>query len=302
MKRMQFIYFFALSFCCVSYGSNLINIACNKLNSESLFLDESKSIVNQKNITKDKILYIIEKYQKVMNGKEYLFYPAKKTKKLVIIFNGANKGKYSQFTWWWDDKEEWASGISFLFLKDDDFTWYLGNNEHDFIQDYSAIIEFHIKLCNVSRDAVFAMGSSMGGYASIFYATLLKLKGVCVINPQVNKVSNIDARFGLNNAEDRWVDLDMLLLAAKKIPYISLIYGQYKPDLLAAECLIDVLKQRASLFIIRTSSLSDHYITPYVYTKEFLLKELHYMDSAKSFMDDKDNKKYIDVLEDERVD
>ncbi len=243
-----------------------------------------KSLI--KKLPPETITYIKSKYEHTLFTKEHLFYPAKKAKKLIILFNGANKNRYMMFSWFWNDKEMWRD-TAYLFLKDDDYCWYLGNNEKDFVQDYSNIINHYIKVCKLTPDQVFTVGSSMGAYASIFYATMLGLKGVIALNPQVNKMANEATRYSIKNAGRRWQDLDKMLALHTKVPNISLIFAYDPRDEAAGYALIDELKKKSPMLLIRRHPASMHGIANLVFSKEFVESEINYLEKSTQFMETK---------------
>jgi hypothetical protein len=207
---------------------------------------------------KEKIEYIKNKYEHTMCQKQYLFFPATKPVYLFIIFTSAVKNKYEMWSWFWNDAEIW-SDTAYLFLKDDDICWYLGNDKVSFVESYSHIINYHIALTGVAQNNVFTIGGSMGGYAAIFYATILGLGGAIAYNPQINKSSNSKKiRFALENTGNKWINLDELLALHEKVPAISLLYGAYSKDFAAACDLLHVLKDKKTLVIFRHVDLKGH--------------------------------------------
>jgi hypothetical protein len=227
---------------------------------------------NQK-ISHEKIAYIKTKYEHIMFGKEHLFYPARKAKRLLIIFNGTVKNKYSMFSWFWNDKEKWQN-TSYLFLKDDTTCWYLGNNEISLIEDFSHIISHYITACKLTKDKVFTIGSSMGAYGALFYATILELGGVIALNPQVNKVSNEVTRYSISNTGSRWQDLDKVIAAHTKAPNISLIFSHNPQDQAAGYALLE----KSCVIMIKRKSSHKHAIAPLVFSKEFIEREIDYLE------------------------
>ncbi len=209
-------------------------------------------------VFQEKIAYVKSKYEHLMRGKQYLFFPAEKPTYLYIIFTSAVQNKYEMWSWFWNDVEVW-SDTAYLFLKDDDMCWYLGNDKCSFVEDYAQIIKDHITLTKVAQNNVFTIGGSMGGYAAIFYATVLGLGGAVAYNPQINKSSNSKRiRFAIENTGDKWVNLDDLLASYEKIPTISLLYGAYSKDFAAACDLLQVLKDKKTLVVFRHVDLKGH--------------------------------------------
>jgi hypothetical protein len=224
----------------------------------------------------EKINYIKSKYEHKMFGKECLFYPAQKAKRLLILFNGATKNRYMMLTWFWRDNEKWED-TAYLFLKDDDFCWYIGNDEKSTIPDYTNIINHFIAECKIKNDQVFTIGGSMGGYGAVLYATMLELKGAIVVNPQVDKASN-DVRFLIGNTQSRWQDLDKVIASYQTIPMISLIFANRPDDQAASYTLIEELKKKTTLLIIRRFLSKQHAIAGTVLSTSFIDSEIAYME------------------------
>jgi hypothetical protein len=238
-----------------------------------------------KKISKEKINYIKHKYEHTLFHKQHLFYPARKAESLIVIFTSAVKNKYEMLSWFWRDGENWGKE-AYLFLKDEDLCWYLGNDNQSFVEDYSSIINYYIKISNVRRDRVFTIGGSMGGYAAIYYATILGLGGVVAFNPQVNKKSNdLQTRFALQNTGRQWQDLDSVVASYDKVPMISLLFGEFVKDLYAAYSLLDVFKTKRSLVVFRHVALDKH--KGLNITKKYILGDLKFLkeqDSLSTFV------------------
>jgi hypothetical protein len=254
-------------------------------------------------LSHEKINYIIGKYQRTMFDKEYLFYPAKSAKRLLICFSGAEQkyGKclYSQFSWYWQDDEDWRD-TAYLFLKDDSRCWYLGNEKKDLINDFSNIINHHINICKLTKDKVFTVGSSMGGYGAILYATLLGLKAAIAVNPQVDKASQKN-RFGTSGVGNKWHDLDKIVALSPTVPNVSLIYGHCQQDQAACEILLDVLKKRGSTTIIRRHPSTEHAISSLVFSENFIKSEITYFENQVSFKEVRETRTLV-VSKDKRID
>jgi hypothetical protein len=234
-------------------------------------------------IPPEKLTYIKKKYELTLFDKQHLFYPATQAKRLVIIFTGAQKNKYAMWSWFWNDEENWKD-TAYLFLKDDDFCWYIGNNKKSFIEDYSKIIVHYISAAGLQANQAIAVGSSMGAYGAVLYACLLGLKGAIALNPQVNKTSNEIARYAIQNTEDRWIDLDRFVSSCEQVPCISLIFTYNICDEAASYALIDALKVKAQLLIVRRFPSPHHYVAPLVFSKNFLTEEINYFENSTRFM------------------
>jgi hypothetical protein len=228
-----------------------------------------------------KIAYVKKKYEHTLYGQECLFYPAKNPKRMLISFCGAMKNIYSMWSWFWLDSEDWQE-TAYLFLKDETFSWYLGNDTKSLVDDYIHIIKYFMDVAQLHKDQVFTVGRSMGGYAAIYYATILGLKGAIALNTQVDKesaitqFSQVSYTFGIANTENQWVDLDMVVAQYDKVPSISLNCGSFIRDKLAAHKLLNTLKEKNSLVIFRKTPLLIH--SPFGCTKKFIENEINFME------------------------
>jgi hypothetical protein len=233
--------------------------------------------------SQENMINIKRKYEHTLFDKQHLFYPASHAQRLLIFFTGAQKNKYLMWSWFWTDKENWKN-TAYLFLKDDDFCWYIGNDEKSFIEDYSKIIKHYIAECHLTADRVITIGSSMGAYGAILYAALLELKGVIALNPQVNKESNEIIRYELQNTGSRWIDLDKFIAACQKVPCISLVFAYDPRDQAASYALIDALNDKTNLLILRRFPSQHHAIGPLVFSKKFLADEIDYIEKSTQFI------------------
>jgi hypothetical protein len=229
----------------------------------------------------EQINYIKGKYEHTLFNKEHLFYPAQHAKRLLIFFGGAVRGKYIMWSWFWDQQEKWHD-TAYLFIRDDDFCWYIGNDAKDFFSDYANLINHYISVCNLRKDQVFTIGGSMGGYGAIYYATRLELKGAIAICPQVNKASNFSI-FGLGITGQRWQDLEKIVATNPNGPCISLIFSYFPSDEAAGYALIDKLKAKLPITIIRRYPSNEHSGGAGL-SKEFIENEVNYLDNQIPFI------------------
>lgn len=237
------------------------------------------SLRSSNNSAEQLFAHIKAKYEHIINGRACIFYPASHPKRLVISFGYAIAGRYAMWTWFWRKDENWTD-TAYLFLKDDDLCWYLGNNAKPAFDDYCSMINHFVRLCGVSHDNVYTAGGSMGGYGAILFATVLGFKGAIVDIPTVTR--DIWQTYQPPNttkikSQDRWVDLDAVLARYKKVPFISIHHGRNKADVLATNALIDVIIDRAPMIIYRTTSKSAHSV--FTITKASLEADIAYMDS-----------------------
>lgn len=239
---------------------------------DELFPDETRSSVYR--FPMEKMAYIKDHYECTLFDQQHLFYPAKNAKRLLIFFTGAVKNRYSMWSWFWRDDEAWQD-TAYLFVKDDSLCWYLGNNERSLVEDYKELIAYYMWQTGVSRDAVYTIGASMGGYGALFYATALGFKGAIVLNPQVTKA--YASHFSIDNTQDRWLNLDEHITLASTVPHLSLVACLEKSDQLAGYTLIDTYKAKLATMIIRRDQSILHTGSS-VFTKSFIEREVAFFE------------------------
>lgn len=225
----------------------------------------------------EKIDYIKSVYEKTVDGKPYLFFPATQPQRLVVIFNGATKGIYRFWRWFWQEDEAWQS-TAYLFLRDDEFGWYLGIGKESFVASYKKIITQTMNELGLTAQQVVTFGGSMGGYGALYYAITMKLKGAVLFNPQIDYESaQLNDGFDVNVTGFHWRDLDQLAEKAAYLPCISLTYGLDKRDVSAAQKLIEVLKKRKATCMIHSTRLPGHAGVSEAISKAFVEQELAYV-------------------------
>lgn len=149
-------------------------------------------------------------------------------------------------------------------MKDDSFRYFLGDTEHPLTQTFRKIIIKYMETANVSAEKTFTIGGSMGGYAAIYYASLMQLNGAITNNPQIDYASTRAHQYqnwerNIRKVGSEWYDLPEFIFKWPCIPNIYLEYGNYRADRLAAEKLISALTQSEnSLFIVRKTNWPGH--------------------------------------------
>ncbi len=205
--------------------------------------------------------YVRGKYEFHILGQKGVFFPCDKAKRLIVFFSSMGKDRYDRYSWFWEEIEAWEN-TAYLFLKDDSFRYFLGDDKEPLEQTFRKIIQHHMDIAKVDYNQVFTVGGSMGGYAAIYYASFLGLNGAVVANPQVDYQSTRCHSFQnwerqIRSMGHQWYDLEQYI-CKKKIPKIYIEYGNYMADKRAAEKLIDVLGKSDSLFIVRKTLWDEH--------------------------------------------
>jgi pimeloyl-ACP methyl ester carboxylesterase len=206
--------------------------------------------------------YVREKYGIHMLGQHGMYYPCSAAKRLIVVFSSMGKDRYDRYSWFWQEDEHWIDS-AYLFLKDDSFHYFLGTDERPLSQSFRKIILHHMSLAGVTEDQVFTIGGSMGGYAAIYYASLMQLNGAVVTNPQLDYASTRAHSYSnwerqIREIGSQWYDLGDFIFKWPHIPNIYIEYGNYRADSIAAEKFISAARVGPSLVIVRKADWEDH--------------------------------------------
>lgn len=209
--------------------------------------------------------YVLKNYEtKSPSGIEYLLFPAKQAKRMIILFSGLSGHKtYNRYSWYWDPKEEWDGDTVYLFLNDVSARWYVGNEGTGSKQEYSAIINSVIKTYGINRNNIYTVGGSMGGYGAMLFASELGLGGVICVHPQLNYKGTLRQRTSdwapkIKECGSNFVDAEDFIYRAEKVPKIYLEYGQYEADRYCSETFLDALRRLSHFVVIKHTDNKDH--------------------------------------------
>lgn len=209
--------------------------------------------------------YVRAIYENKILDRDYIYFPAKNAKRLFVFFSSMGIDRYDRYSWYWDILENWDSDTACLFLKDDDFNYYVGTDLKPLNNTYFKIINHFISLNNLSKEQVFTIGGSMGGYGSVYYAISMELKGCIVGNLQstragVQKHSFDNWRRAIKECGEQFIDLPDLVDRNynKKLPCLYIEYSAYPADKFAAEVLIEAFKKNDSFVITNKNSGTEH--------------------------------------------
>lgn len=179
------------------------------------------------------------------NGIDALIICGTNPKKAVICFSSMNPGKYERWSWFLE-KHKSGSEDLYVILKDDDHRYYIGNDSVSMHVRHYRFISDLLTKHNLSSDHLYMVGSSMGGYAALYFGFWLNAAGIVSINPQIDYQSS--RRHTLQNWERKireigpnWVDLNDFIYRFTSKPNIHIEHGDYPADVSAAQKLISSL-------------------------------------------------------------
>lgn len=201
--------------------------------------------------------YILKIYRHTHKNIPYLLYPAKQPKYLIILFTGyINYESYNRFSWYFDETEQSNNDTAYLFLGDQSLHWYVGTPEMPTLLTYCEIINNTLETLNISHQSTFAVGASMGGYASILFGTICKLGGVIAVHPQLCKKSadryhRDNWKRKINECGMNFINLDDLIMRHETIPPIYLEVGRNPADTAGLKNFTSAVNKKNSLLILR---------------------------------------------------
>lgn len=231
--------------------------------------------------------YVRSEYFHIVDGCEFIYYPSKNPKRLILNFSSMGKNRFDRYSRYWDPSESWDSDAAYIFFKDDTFCYFLGTEENPKESTYFRIVRDFVNICSLRNEQVYTVGGSMGGYAAIFYALSLELGGAIVAAPQIDKRSMVAHKYNnwtknSNQTGGNWRDLNVYSYAFEKLPYLYIEYGKYPSDVLAAEGLIEVYKNKKSICICRKSSWSEHTVSQ-VLSKDLVDSVIDFFEKNRRF-------------------
>lgn len=198
---------------------------------------------------------IVQKYQKEFFGKKYLYLTKdgnKKDKRLLIVMSTHNQGeKYMALRGFIENQK-----CDLLFINNPENTWYLDN---DTGETYASLLIENIKdyePCNV-----FFFGSSMSGYASIFFALRFNANAISV-NPQVNLNVSKDYSWDelkqhIHDIPGDVVNLDAWCVKNWQDSVVYLMHGHDDIDVVNTRLFLNAMPSRRKI-IVQTVGLDSH--------------------------------------------
>lgn len=208
------------------------------------------------------IKYVRKKYEKDMFFFSHMFFPCTRPYRLIVFFSSMGKDRYDRWSWFFDNSEKWDSDTACLFIKDDDFHYFLGTEDCSRVMSIKKLIEYYLDKYKIDKSRCYTVGGSMGGYAAIYYASFLELNGALVSTPQINLKYTVAHQYSNWERQIREcgsVFLDLCLFIHKrKIPNIYIEYGNYFADRYACEDFINSCMKSNALLVIRKTGWPDH--------------------------------------------
>jgi pimeloyl-ACP methyl ester carboxylesterase len=183
-------------------------------------------------------------------------------KKVVVCFSGMNLGRYERWSWFYQRFLKNDQTIYIVF-KDDDFLFYLNREGKDTETLHAKFLLEILKEYNLTTSKLYTVGSSMGGYAAIYYSLLLSGGGAIVSNPLVDLDSATHHSHTLwtrkiKECNQQWKNIIDMIKCHKNKTNFFLSYGNYLPDVLASSKLINALNETNLTYVRHRDEESIH--------------------------------------------
>lgn len=205
---------------------------------------------------------IVNKYNASRDGVDALIISAPHPVRAIVSFSSMNPGKFERWSWF---HERHLAGWNELYivLKDDSQHYYLGTDDAPLSIRHHKFISAVLNEFGVPTGRTYAVGSSMGGYAALYYSFWLGFAGAIAVNPQTDYASA--RRHRLQNWErqirqtgSQWVDLRDYIFRTSHLPKLHIEHGDHPADHSAAESLINALNERRTSYTRKFLNDAEH--------------------------------------------
>lgn len=204
---------------------------------------------------------ILNKYKQSLFGKEVVYFRANNPKYLIICFTAMHHDRFDRVSWFYENGV-WED-TCYLFLQDNSFHYYLGSDTENDFSLYRRIIEHFFKQDKFLKRNTITLGSSMGGYAALYYAIEFAFGGAISAVPQLDRESANLHKFQnwvkfIFECGTQWKDMLDIIKEKEKLPLIYLEYGNYEADKQTAHKFLNELKEKSSFYISRKIDENEH--------------------------------------------
>jgi hypothetical protein len=207
--------------------------------------------------------YVRSSYGFKLDGVDFVYYPSRNPKRLVVNFSSMGKDRFDRYSRHWDETQKWDSDSAYLYFKDDSFMYYLGDDAKPMSPTYVRVIRSFMSMNALKPEQCITVGGSMGGYAAIYYAIQMGFLGAVVAAPQIS-ASAAQAHAldnwtrSIRSTQGQWRDLNLFAYTKDKLPYFYLEYGQYHSDRLAVESFAESVRNVGGMIVLRRAKWQEH--------------------------------------------
>lgn len=178
----------------------------------------------------------------------------------IINFSSMNIGKFERWSWFYQRRMRLP--CLYVFLRDDDQHYYLGK-EGQLAPSRLQLIRNELDKYGIPEKNTLTIGSSMGGYAAVYFAHELHSRAAVSINPQVDLESATLHNFSnwarkMREVGSGWIDLHDFVLRHAAQPAVYLRTGKYIADQVAGDKLEDALTVKGHRLVREYDEIETH--------------------------------------------
>lgn len=192
---------------------------------------------------------IINKFAYKFGNLDCLVFESPRPTKIVISFTGMNAGKYDRWSWYydWHNTSAASEQTVYVVFRDEEHLFYLNRPGIEYQTEVLNFINSLMLKHSLANNALITVGSSMGGYAALYYGFLLEAGLSIASVPLVDIDSAALHQYTLwtrkmKEVGDAWMDLDKFLVDFRNAPDVFLIHGQYPADIASSDKLVKVFE------------------------------------------------------------
>jgi hypothetical protein len=191
---------------------------------------------------------IIQRHYVAYKTVDCLVFEPTKVEKILISFTGMQRGHFNKWSWYHHEHQKDTS-ILFIVFRDDEHLYFLDRPRKTYVDDHLEFINQKINQHGLTSKDVYTTGSSMGGYAAVYYAFLLNANIAIASVPMVDyKSAELIKPWTLWTRQmsavgEYWVDLNDFILTQSSTTDVYIIHGQFEADVNAVDNLIKSLEK-----------------------------------------------------------
>lgn len=177
---------------------------------------------------------IIKKHSLKIGIIDALVFEPKEVCRVVVNFTGMNPNKFDRWSWYYE-RYKAVDKTLYICLKDDDHLFFLNRESClDYEEQLVSFVKHYLEKHSVSTSDLYTVGSSMGGYAAIYYAFKLGGEAAIASNPLVNRAAAALHKFTLWSRKIDEVGKHFVRLhdyvSRKKNTFVYVESGEYLAD------------------------------------------------------------------------
>jgi pimeloyl-ACP methyl ester carboxylesterase len=186
-----------------------------------------------------------------------------KASSVVISYSAMNRdARYDRWSWF-HQRHEAGEDTLFVVFKDDEKLYFLGKSDEPMAVRYKRFLMRYLEVYKLGMDSVYAVGSSMGGYAALYYGFLYGYAGVCVTNPQIDYASTRRHQFynwesQIRKVGAKFEDLTDFVFRTDGRPRVFIGHSDYPADRSAADRFIAALTEKRVSYFREFAASDDH--------------------------------------------